>query len=246
MIYFMKSYRGMRFLFRASHQDKICFIRLPFDLHSHELLGAVGQCPRATSGWVTIQTASLASPELLLTSQKLLFEHLSIPLIITYGGISNADRLDGLAKTPHLLTYVRNFRLKRKESPMADMAHWVSKHGELLVQVLKIVPLEQLEVLCLVDFQDIYLGRRGESESLELSSIRDRLREALHLLLEVSFIRYLSVKHYLMKNSMDGVYRSCAPLIHGDYPLADSEAPAGPVSDVLGMASGSEATSSTV
>ncbi|KAH6906195.1 hypothetical protein BKA70DRAFT_1290982, partial [Coprinopsis sp. MPI-PUGE-AT-0042] len=173
----------------------------------NELLGAVVDCLRDTSDWAAIQTLSIASPDLQLICQRLLFENLSL-ILVTDGDAATGYRLGGLAKTPRLLSYVRSFKLQLQEPPHGDRVAWVTKHGDLLVQVLKLLPLDQIETLCLVDWQRIYLGHTyQERESqIQFIEIRDRLQEAFQLLLEAPFIRSLSVTNHSM-----GKFQACGP-----------------------------------
>ncbi|KAH6906208.1 hypothetical protein BKA70DRAFT_1564554 [Coprinopsis sp. MPI-PUGE-AT-0042] len=169
----------------------------------NELLGAIGDCLHDTVDWIAIQTLSLVSPDLRSIGQRLLYTNLSINLATNR---CTTARLNGLAKTPRLMSYVRSFRLGLKEAPQANRADWVSEHGHLVVQVLRMVPLEQLKELCLVDWQKLHLGNPWESESLQVTSVRDHLREALHSLLEAPVIRSLSVTHHPIEK-----FQICSP-----------------------------------
>ncbi|KAH6865352.1 hypothetical protein BKA70DRAFT_549379 [Coprinopsis sp. MPI-PUGE-AT-0042] len=180
----------------------------------NELLGAVSNCLHDNLDWITIQTMSLVSPDLQLMCQKLLYKTLSFT-VVTDGTAAIGDRLDGLAKTPRLISYVRSFRLELKEPTDRDRAAWVIKHSDLFVQVLKLLTLGQIEALCLVEWQRFYLKSPRESESPQLKELRDSIREALQLLLETPFIRTLSVTHRHM-----GSYQTCTPslkhlVVHG-------------------------------
>jgi hypothetical protein len=163
-------------------------VRLP-----NELLGVVVDCLQDAFDWTTIQTMSLVSPDLRHTCQRLLCVYLSITLVID-GTTTTADRLEGLAKTPRLTSYVRSFRLALPDSPQGDREEWISKHGAVLVQVLQAIPLGQLEALCLANWQDIYLG--GPWESPQLKEVRKRLGQALKMLLQAPSIVSLSTTHH--------------------------------------------------
>ncbi|KAH6866279.1 hypothetical protein BKA70DRAFT_1243795 [Coprinopsis sp. MPI-PUGE-AT-0042] len=84
------------------------------------------------------------------------------------------------------MSYVRSFRLGLKEAPQANRADWVSEHGHPIVQ--------------------LYLGNPWESESLQVTSACERLREALHSLLEAPVIRSLSVTHHPIEK-----FQTCSP-----------------------------------
>ncbi|KAH6906191.1 hypothetical protein BKA70DRAFT_1430127 [Coprinopsis sp. MPI-PUGE-AT-0042] len=169
----------------------------------NELWSAVGDKLRDTFDWITIQTMSLVSPELRYIGQKLLCENLSITLV-TNGGATTADRLDGLAKTPRLMSYVRSFRLALTEAPRENREAWLSKNGDVLIQVLKLLPLEQLEALCLEDWQDLYMGSPWESPKLK--AVRTLLGETLQSLQEAPSISSLSTTHHAIEK-----FHTCGP-----------------------------------
>ncbi|KAH6885697.1 hypothetical protein BKA70DRAFT_1574324 [Coprinopsis sp. MPI-PUGE-AT-0042] len=173
----------------------------------NELLGAVSDCLRDPFDRPTTQALALVSPDLRRTCQKLLFENLSLT-ITTDVSAPIVDRLDGLATTPRLVSYTSSFRLefKGRFEPGSNRMDWIYNHGEPLLRVLQLVPLNQLEAFGLVDWQHICVERSSESATLEFRSVCERLRDAVKPLLEAPSIRSLSITGLPIK-----VMQGCRP-----------------------------------
>jgi hypothetical protein len=165
----------------------------PFDVW-----GVVVDCLRSgnpSDQATTFQAASLVCSEFRPIFQELLYRQFSLT-IITFGTTTTVERLQGLSKTPRLISYIRDFSIRLADSMSthgANRAGWMSKHGDLLAYFLRTLPVDQLEALLVRDWTTFCsVSQKGSG----LNTSCERLREALRNLQKGCRLQRLKITNF--------------------------------------------------
>ncbi|KAH6906178.1 hypothetical protein BKA70DRAFT_1290924 [Coprinopsis sp. MPI-PUGE-AT-0042] len=166
---------------------------------------------------LTIQSASLIRRDFHIPCQQLLYKRFSLTL---KDGIRAVERLQGLATSSRLVSYIRDFRLSLPWSASAanfdSRVTWVTVYGDLLSRVLGTLSIDQIEKFEILNWFD--LCRFSPLDTEECRAVRARLRATVERITGGA-----SLKKLYAKDMCISALRGCSPslrclVLEGAYP----------------------------
>ncbi|KAH6906177.1 hypothetical protein BKA70DRAFT_1499390 [Coprinopsis sp. MPI-PUGE-AT-0042] len=144
---------------------------------------------------LTVQSASLICKNFQIPSQQLLYERFRLTL---KDGGQNEKRLEGLATSSRLVSYILDFLLSfpLHYHALNSGGRWISAHGDLLNSVLEMLSVDRIQRFELLNWFD--LCQPAPQDSTERKNIKDRLRVTVEKITGGASLQTLSAKYMVI------------------------------------------------